>query len=92
MLVRNFLLYFLVVLLELFHLQKVCSNKIKIVKLIIFFLVDLDNIIEHLNDLFRIVHSTNFKTSVRALQLLFRLAEQRYIFYFYDLIYFCILN
>ncbi|UJR23294.1 hypothetical protein I4U23_026310 [Adineta vaga] len=39
--------------------------------------VDLDNIIEHLNDLFRIVHSTNFKTSVRALQLLFRLAEQR---------------
>ncbi|CAF1015084.1 unnamed protein product [Adineta steineri] len=39
--------------------------------------VDLDNIIEHLNDLFRIVHSTNFKTSVRALQLLFRLSEQR---------------
>ncbi|CAF4413685.1 unnamed protein product, partial [Adineta steineri] len=34
-------------------------------------------IIEHLNDLFRIVHSTNFKTSVRALQLLFRLSEQR---------------
>ncbi|CAF1034603.1 unnamed protein product [Rotaria sp. Silwood1] len=39
--------------------------------------VDLDNIIEHLNDLFRIVHSTNFKTSVRALQLLFRIVEQR---------------
>lgn len=32
---------------------------------------------EHLNDLFRIVHSTNFKTSVRALQLLFNIAEQR---------------
>ena len=40
-------------------------------------LVELENILEHLNDLFRIVHSTNFKTSVRALQLLFRIAEQR---------------
>jgi len=39
--------------------------------------VDLENILEHLNDLFRIVHCTNFKTSVRALQLLFRIAEQR---------------
>lgn len=42
-----------------------------------FVVVDLDNIVEHLNDLFRIVHATNFKTSVRALQLLFRLSEQR---------------
>ncbi|CAF1013413.1 unnamed protein product [Adineta ricciae] len=39
--------------------------------------VDLGSIVEHLNDLFRIVHATNFKTSVRALQLLFRLSEQR---------------
>ncbi len=48
-------------------------------------LVDLDNILEHLNDLFRIVHSTNFKTSVRALQLLFRIAEQRLIESFFFL-------
>jgi len=47
------------------------------INLFFFFSVDLDNIVEHLNDLFRIVHATNFKTSVRALQLLFRISEQR---------------
>ncbi|CAF4515606.1 unnamed protein product, partial [Rotaria sp. Silwood2] len=48
-----------------------------VTRTISFATVDLDNIIEHLNDLFRIVHSTNFKTSVRALQLIFRIVEQR---------------
>ncbi|CAF1631221.1 unnamed protein product, partial [Didymodactylos carnosus] len=41
--------------------------------------VNIEKILEHLNDLFRIVHSKNFNTSVRALQLLFKISEQKYV-------------
>ncbi|CAF3169610.1 unnamed protein product [Rotaria socialis] len=70
-------------LFRLFSIKENVSSKFfaillgGVTRAISFAKVDLENIMEHLNDLFRIVHSTNFKTSVRALQLLFRIAEQR---------------
>ena len=75
--VRNFLQFFSAVLREPYPMHKVFSICWHEYWTVVSLLVDLENILEHLNDLFRIVHSTNFKTSVRALQLLFRIAEQR---------------